>query len=285
MKKIVVLIACGVIFASLTGCSPGSSEEDLVKDTTYKATLDYKNNVITKPLSEYQVNEKQVAAYNTAHSIIFNQCLQERGYSYPRYAPYKELEGSREYGMWNPEYTEKYGFGITDSLVSKQKNEDEKLNKIPEEFMQECYDKNKNTLDEINVEENSDSVARRLYVQSANAAKNDPEWKSAREKWWQCLADKGLNPIKQDNSWGTEEDEALAIEKDQGNPAIQEENFRLATIEAKCSKDTDMAQKLADLEAAYQGPLVKENQAALNAEKEELNKRVQKAEDFIARNQ
>ena len=40
--------------------------------------------------------------------------------------------------------------------------------------------------------------------------------------------------------------------------------IRLATIEAQCSEKVRLAQRLGDLEASYQGPLIEKNQALLN---------------------
>ena len=46
-----------------------------------------------------------------------------------------------------------------------------------------------------------------------------------------------------------------------------------------------MAQRLGDIEASYQGPLIEKNQAKLNQLKEEKEKHVAKAREIIATRQ
>ena len=46
-----------------------------------------------------------------------------------------------------------------------------------------------------------------------------------------------------------------------------------------------MAQRLGDIEASYQGPLIEKNQAQLNQLKEEKEKHVAKAREIIATSQ
>ena len=64
-----------------------------------------------------------------------------------------------------------------------------------------------------------------------------------------------------------------------------QEAVRLATIEAECNQKVGMAQRLGDIEASYQGPLIEKNQAQLNQLKEEKEKHVAKAREIIATSQ
>ena len=59
----------------------------------------------------------------------------------------------------------------------------------------------------------------------------------------------------------------------------------IATIEAECNQKVGMAQRLGDIEASYQGPLIEKNQAQLNQLKEEKEKHVAKAREIIATSQ
>ncbi|MDO5750805.1 MAG: hypothetical protein Q4P78_06325 [Rothia sp. (in: high G+C Gram-positive bacteria)] len=69
------------------------------------------------------------------------------------------------------------------------------------------------------------------------------------------------------------------------NDAPSEEEIRIATIEAQCSKDTGMAQTLADLEASYQAPLIKKHEVQLQAEFERYKAENEKFKKFVLDNQ
>lgn len=81
------------------------------------------------------------------------------------------------------------------------------------------------------------------------------------------------------------EESAHLMASSQGKEETKPEEIRLATIEAECNQKVGMAQRLGDLEASYQGPLIEKNQAKLNQLKAEKEKRVAKAREIIATRQ
>ena len=80
-----------------------------------------------------------------------------------------------------------------------------------------------------------------------------------RSDWWDCQREKGLTPRTGDGEWTSKETANLNAD----DPKVLEEVIRLATIEAQCSEKVRLAQRLGDLEASYQGPLIEKNQALL----------------------
>ena len=90
-----------------------------------------------------------------------------------------------------------------------------------------------------------------------------------------------MTPRTGDGEWTSKETANLNAD----DPKVLEEVIRLATIEAQCSEKVRLAQRLGDLEASYQGPLIEKNQAKLNQLKEEKEKRVAKAREIIATHQ
>ena len=64
-----------------------------------------------------------------------------------------------------------------------------------------------------------------------------------------------------------------------------EEEIRIATIEAQCNQDVGRSQKLYDLEAQYQKPLVAKNQAALENELKEFKRRDEQFKQYVLDNQ
>lgn len=105
-----------------------------------------------------------------------------------------------------------------------------------------------------------------------------------RSEWWTCLRERGLTPREGESDWISEESAHL-MTSSPGNEEAKPEEIRLATIEAECNQKVGMAQRLGDIEASYQGPLIEKNQAKLNQLKEEKEKHVAKAREIIATRQ
>ena len=137
---------------------------------------------------------------------------------------------------------------------------------------------------EIDYENDNDSFAYRLRQEAYASAKSDPEWNKVRSEWWSCLEGNGLTPRKGDQEWGSQETFNIDLSSKSEEEKTQE-TIRLATIEAECNQKVGMAQRLGDIEASYQGPLIEKNQAKLNQLKEEKEKRVARAREIIATHQ
>ena len=77
--------------------------------------------------------------------------------------------------------------------------------------------------------------------------------KSLDDEWKRCVKDKGLTP-----------DSEMTVKEEKNIPQSttpSEEEIRIAVIQAQCNQDVGRSQKLYDLEAQYQKPLVAKNQA------------------------
>ena len=90
-----------------------------------------------------------------------------------------------------------------------------------------------------------------------------------------------MTPRTGDGEWSSQETANLNAD----DPKVLEEKIRLATIEAQCSEKVRLAQRLGDLEASYQGPLIEKNQALLNNLKAERDAKIAKAREIIATHQ
>ena len=122
---------------------------------------------------------------------------------------------------------------------------------------------------------------RRISGEAYQRAQGDPEWKKARSDWWDCQRQEGLTPRTGDGEWSSKETANLNAD----DPKVLEEVIRLATIEAQCSEKVRLAQRLGDLEASYQGPLIVKNQALLNDLKAYRDAKIAKAREIIATHQ
>lgn len=139
----------------------------------------------------------------------------------------------------------------------------------------------------ISIEDQSGltEVYRRIHGESYAAAMNHPEWKKYREAWWKCLSDKGLTPRKGDQEWGTKELSNVTRSEGASNSPASEEEIRLSVIEAQCSKDTGMAQGLANLVASYQKPLIRDNETKLEEQRQQRSEVNLRYKEWVLKNQ
>ena len=101
--------------------------------------------------------------------------------------------------------------------------------------------------------------------------------KSLDDEWKRCVKDKGLTP---DSEMTVKEEKNIPSERHplrRGN--------RIAVIQAQCNQDVGRSQKLYDLEAQYQKPLVAKNQAALENELKEFKRRDEQFKQYVLDNQ
>ena len=142
----------------------------------------------------------------------------------------------------------------------------------------------KTAFSDVELDEKEYRFVGELNSQAYTYASQTDEWKNIRSEWWICLRERGLTPREGEGDWMSEESAHL-MASSQDNEESKPEEIRLATIEAECNQKVGMAQRLGDLEASYQGPLIEKNQAKLNQLKEEKEKRVAKACEIIATHQ
>ena len=219
--------------------------------------------------------------------ILRQRCFAKHGQSYEIYIPdvedIKINSSGREFGLWNPEYSAKYGNFKRFGNPPPSAGYDTKI-------MEQCMPEISATMKEIagiSIEDQSglSEAYRRIYGQSYAAAMNHPEWKKYREAWWKCLSDKGLTPRKGDEEWETQElSDATRASGDNNAPASEEE-IRLSVIEAQCSKDTGMAQGLANLVASYQKPLIRDNETKLEEQRKRQSEVNLRYKEWVLKNQ
>ena len=258
----------------LSSCAQGGAS-----NSEYKEKLDYANNLITLPLDEYDYDDASRAVINEAVARIMQVCYVAKGYS-DAVPVFSDDQHSNIYGAWNVEYAKKYGYFNEE----KSRERTQAAEKIPAEIRKECRKESANQLKEIEYENDNDSFAYRLRQEAYASAKSDPEWNKVRSEWWSCIESNGLTTRKDDQAWGSQETSNIDVSSKSEEEKTQEV-IRLATIEAECNQKVGMAQRLGDIEASYQGPLIEKNQAKLNQLKEEKEKHVARAREIIATSQ
>lgn len=187
----------------------------------------------------------------------------------------------RNYGLWSPERAAQYGYDFPRPKIAEM-TEAEML------AYEECSAELSVTLKTFRGDHDpfsNPSLADRLDGEAYNAAQANQEWEAARDRWRSCIAERGLTP--NGDSWVSKQGaEIAAAATEEGvPPEVKAEEIRVAVIEAECNRSTNLTQTLANLEASYQVPLIRKNEAALQQEKEDIASRVATAEKFIQENQ
>ncbi|WP_233992307.1 hypothetical protein [Rothia sp. HMSC069C03] len=142
----------------------------------------------------------------------------------------------------------------------------------------------KTAFSDVELDEKEYRFVGELNSQAYTYASQTDEWKNIRSEWWICLRERGLTPREGEGDWMSEESAHL-MASSQDNEESKPEEIRLATIEAECNQKVGMAQRLGDIEASYQGPLIEKNQALLNDLKAYRDAKIAKAREIIATRQ
>lgn len=268
MKKSSTLLAC--IALALSSCSSNAE-----RDTSRKAILDYSKNYVHLPLDEYAFDELTLRTVSTAWHTLMSECYAHHGQSYAVPSVDTPQPGGL-YGSWNVEYAKKYGYSQKESRGSE--------NSVSDDINTRCQEEVKTVFSDVELDQKEYRFVGELNSQAYTYASQTDEWKNIRSEWWTCLRERGLTPREGESDWISEESAHL-MASSQGKEEAKPEEIRLATIEAECNQKVGMAQRLGDIEASYQGPLIEKNQAKLNQLKEEKEKHVAKAREIIATRQ
>lgn len=273
----------------LSACAP---QETVTRDPSVTAKLDQATGQIITPLSEYDLTDSDVdiALINQAVRVWTARCMSEAGYRYSATMAEVAISDDREYGIWFEPNARIYGWGYAPSSVDATVQEEAMAGGQEwQDAERECGERagEDPVLAEIlpSQQEQTDSMVPNLRTEAYRLASSDPEWQEAREVWWECLRAEGLEPLSGAQDWLSAQSKA-SLEAAGGEPTPEqlEEQIVLASIEARCNNETGLTQRLGDLVASYQAPLIEKNQAALNEIKELKQDRLNRARDFIAQN-
>ncbi|PNL18621.1 MULTISPECIES: hypothetical protein [Micrococcus] len=297
MKRVSSAVAAGstavVLAVTLSGCGVGTGQPD----PTATARLDRDSGQIILPLDEYLSSESTETTMTRARLAILRSCLEPKGHNGvkpPSRDDRTELE-DRRYGLWLPERARTHGFGLpgTPSPAVEMPTppggwsdeDDPAFNAAYDECVPEVMDQMEAVSSPMTTMGSSSAVP--LMLQASVKAKESPEWATARDDWSRCLTDAGLTPVGEDDGWTSREALALpAPESPKGRTdTAKREEIRIAVIEAECNEQTNLTQRLGDIEAGYQAALIKGNEAALAEEKRITAERLDAARAYLAEHQ
>lgn len=254
-----------------TACSSLQNNEDIKIEQV--ANLDYINNSIILPLNEYTLTEQDINVFTKANNLLTQQCLQEQGLQTTLVPDPAEL-GPRDYGMWNPDWTKSYGYGL--SLLEEEEVLSEDVTKARIECAENNTDKYfTNLTKEFN-------LPLSLALEARLRAEQHPAWKEAKERWEGCLSEQGLT-FSSSEQWATDQGTKLIEQGEYQNPKNMSEMIRIATLEAECSKKEGIAEELANIEGTYQKKLISDNLPSLNELKIKKQEKLKEAQEVISK--
>ena len=268
-------MAAALISTVLSSCSFGPSLE---KDESARAIFDVENDRVILPLDAYNTDGKD-EYFTKALELARKKCFAEHGQHYEMFVP---TEGSgrnlgRTYGIWNVEHAQKYGLHERDESNTLDLSSPAPSSDPGKDVSTECYQRASEEMAKIGEIPFGSATYRRVETDVRNAAGDRQLKKSLDDEWKRCVKDKGLTP-----------DSEMTVKEEKNIPQSttpSEEEIRIAVIQAQCNQDVGRSQKLYDLEAQYQKPLVDKNQAALENELKEFKRRDEQFKQYVLDNQ
>lgn len=291
LHRFPVVALLAAVPLALTGCSQSASSAALTPDPSAHAYLDTESGEIVLPLTEYDFYgpASTLALANHATDIAFAKCMNEKGFAYSAASVEDDTAsrfGDRSYGIWNESRARLYGYGAAPSAINAAFEADRAAGGDAwEAAYEECAMQPDPEITSFTPDnaELTESLVPQIQTLAYNAASADPAWQQAREAWWQCLREEGLEPRTGSGDWSSVEANELASRMG-GTSADKAEEIRIATTEARCNTATGLTQTLGDLEASYQAPLIAASQDALDELKAKNQDRLAAIHDYIARN-
>ncbi|WP_426979990.1 hypothetical protein ACQCSU_21615 (plasmid) [Pseudarthrobacter sp. O4] len=275
----------------IAGCGVGGNEES---DEVGRARLDRVASTIIMPLDEYDISDAGWATISRARELAFANCMAKLGVIDAN-PPESLLSEDRDYGLWNVERARLYGFGSVPADEAPAASEEppgvyRELDPAWVEARSSCIG---SLASEVEPFTPPDEIAARpatfqVKIEAHKLAEKDPQWKAHRDEWWQCLKNVGLIAPPEEDAWSSQQTRDLTrsmADPNNPSPAEKEEEIRIAVKEATCNEETALTQKLGDIEAGYQVPLIKGKQAMLNEQKSKNLEYVAKAEKYLATHQ
>ena len=286
LRALRVAVSVGALTSvlALTACS--ESTDSVSRDESAHARLDRETGQIITPFSEYLLfdDAAEQAVVDQSHRVYLGHCMEAAGLAFNATMAEDQVLDDRRFGLWVEDRATAYGYSDPPSTVALTWDQDAAaggdqwqaaLDRCEEEFLNDP----ETAAFQANNDENDFGRASELSTDAYRLAAEDPEWEAARKPWKQCLQDNDLTPPEQPEEWSAVETQQL-LESDGAESS--QELLRIAAIEARCNNDTSLTQRLGDLVASYEQPLIDRHEAELKPLKERKQEILQAARDYIA---
>ncbi|MEQ4566298.1 hypothetical protein [Paenarthrobacter sp. CAP02] len=272
-----------VVALVVSACS-GTPNNSITPDLSGRVNLDYESSLIIFPVDAYRISARDRSRILLAREVIMTTCMRRFGFNDDPNAAYPEPE-NRNFGVWNVDRVRQYGFRLVGEETQSGQVHDEAG---PwGEARYKCLSSEKSKLDEITPPDDlmNGGAAAAIALKSLSMASEIDAWNDAKDDWGDCISAAGLTPGKDltNAKWSSQQSFELQGRMDQRNPSKSDaaEGIRLATIEAECNQKVRLTQTLGDIQASYQLPLIKQDEAVLTELKKKSQKYVDAAEKLL----
>lgn len=211
---------------------------------SWKPEIEEQTGSIVLPLERFSVSEAERFYLAKARTYVMQACLLERGVKAEvRLGDSDQAEPSRRYGIWTMHQARERGYAVPHPAGRVI------LRGAPEHDVDACE----------GTEAHRVLTIRYPDVQYADfdsyaVAKNLPAGRAVIDSWRQCLLSHGVAASPQ-------EDRTFLPQGVTMEPSAS--NKRIAVIDVKCKKRTELVQKLAAIEAEVQRERFEENPEAI----------------------
>ncbi|QSZ47809.1 hypothetical protein AYX22_04880 [Arthrobacter sp. D5-1] len=285
-RYFVASLAIGVALA-ISSCSEGV-DSSITPDSSGKVNLDYENSLIVFPVDAYRISARDRSQILLAREVIMTTCMKKFGFIDDPNAAYPKAE-NRNFGVWNVDRVRQHGFRLIGEDAQSNKKHDEAGTWGDARY--KCLASEKSKIDEVTPPDDlmNGGAAAEIAVKSLGMASETDAWKNAKGDWDKCISAAGLTPGRDaaNAKWSSQQSFDLQARTDQQNPSKSDtaEGVRIATIEAECNQEVRLTQTLGDIQASYQLPLIKQNEAVLTELKKKSQNYVDAAEKLLKETQ
>lgn len=278
------------IALSASACAQ-SGAPDVPPDTSATAHLDREHGQVVLPVDDYSLDHDSEQLIGQARHVIMRTCLNSKGVNGLAPTATSSPAEERPYGLWRTASAAQNGYTMPRPASTEAPPLGGQWSEESDPAFNTAYDAcneiARDDLDSVTPPETERTTAMDIRDDAFNLASATPEWKEARKQWHDCLTSRGLTPRTDDNAWSSEQGFGILTTADPQNPspAAKQEEIRIAVIEATCNEQTQLTQRLGDLEAGYQAALIKGKEAQLAQEKADNQKFVDAARAYLASHQ
>ncbi len=233
------------------------------------AEVDHEAGTITLPVERFQLTDAEYRLIDDARGLAMDRCAKaegiDLGWRPGRAAPVSD----RRYGVWVPAITEQFGYAVPEG-ASAPDTDGPPLDDDDFLVITECAsDPTVLSFRYESVRPGFDFAEEFSWV--TTAAFGSPEGEAVFEDWEECL-----------NAQGLHRDTSVSPFAVAGaGMAVTEQNIVIALKDVTCKSEVGFVQRLADLEAQLQAPIVAEHLAELEQMRSEYDHIVDAAREYL----
>ncbi|MFE5309531.1 hypothetical protein [Isoptericola sp. NPDC056605] len=246
------------------------------------AKVDLAAGKITRPSEEYFPTQQEHEAIFNAHTLAIANCAERNGIAYHYGEIIPETETDRDYGLWVPAAAKQAGYAPVESEEKKQAVAETLSGESDVEISDADFAKLEqncaNDPDVLRLTEHKGSGPWSEGLGNAwTAFQSSDVYNTIRNEWAKCLSGNGIDAASDTRTL----DAAVPRDAYLTSSAATRD---VAIVDANCKQSIDMIQRLADLHAAYEAPVLDEWSSELSALHDKYEQQVADAEAYLAKN-